>query len=214
MRETLKLQSSKLNGIFWSVLIDCLKKLGIPAEQIGQALLIVVTLVSPMLGSPLITQLKSRRGTTIPMIVAPCLRVVPADCYIDALKTPKLESKILSGTLDGGLNGKTVVSTDGQGLSPKITTYLHQNFLRREPPMGYLGALQENDPLREDPSVLLLNVDADTSQFSKFVNRPEDHTQKILALPADAQAIILQAHLKLLHSENSTFDIDFLERRL
>lgn len=201
-------EESGFNRVFWSTLAVYLGLSGIPTEQIGQAMMIVVALAAPMFGCPVFAQLKARRPeTTIPAVVGPCLKVVPAECYIDLLKTPKLESKILDRTLDG----KAVVSTSGTGLPPKDTKFVHQSFLRKELKVGYVGALQENDPLQEDSSVLVLNLEEDTSSIA---TRFGGHTSKIQNLPVDAQAILLQAHLRLLHSYNPTFNIEFLERRL
>jgi predicted transcriptional regulator len=106
------------------------------------------------------------------------------------------------------LNGKIVVSTIDPGLPPKSTEALHQYFLREDPKTGYIGALHEKDLLQEQSSVLVIDLEKDTS---KIAERFMGH---VLDCTPDVKAILLEAHLKLLRLYNPDFDVNFLATAL
>jgi hypothetical protein len=197
-------QGPKMSLVFWSTLVKCLEKVGVRMERMGQSIVMFVALMSARLDCPVFVQLKARRPETILEAAVPCLKIVPAECYIDSLKVPKWKTELS--------DGKVVVSTTGTGLPPKDTEFLHQSCLRKEPKIGYVGALRENDPLQEQSSVLVVNLDANTSAI---VNRLTNYCPpEVRGLSGDAQAVILQAHSKLLCLDDPTFAVDFLKKAL
>ena len=126
-----------------------------------QNLMIYATLLSGSLGYPLFLEMTGSQPYKISSLVRKCFSVIPRECYVRVRneKDIKLDS----------ISRKIIVAID-KPLSPNFMAELNDRYLEGQ--IGFLGIIQDKDPLKGNSGHLIMDFDLDDDlSVEEFLQR-------------------------------------------
>jgi hypothetical protein len=200
------LQSVKWEETFWMALIRYFRSLKVLESLIGHALMVGSASVSAAFGQPLFVEIRSRSLEKVSTFLHGCRKCIPEEWIIDSRTMPKLE-------FPESFRGKIVICGT-TGIPLKTSEFLFHSYLNLEPPTGYTGTLSPKDPLRNRPSILVVDLDTDSSELVKKFEESCAELDSRPSLDPEIQPAYLKAGLRRIREKKHhvNFDTGFLEK--